>query len=349
MASVWSIPNALTYICVLGVYHVSAQFCLKNSDGSRNCTVDNCDPPKLPPFPDLRKCINNTNLTETLSPCLPEVTTTEQPTSTFVETTAAETSSPDTGVFSTITGTITYMYSTGQGSPQGSPLTSEMESQSVVTIHTTATHPPISASMASSWPGSHTSEVASSTATSPGYTSSTTDVGNAIPVGENVTTPTTATPGAGLEVWLIVLIVFASLLGGLVILFVVYYVVKKKNDTCKVHCESEANDSSTDKGHHSTDQLDNSNPRTASGAQVILTPHAADPIESQDSRNRTFSAGSQAGDTSLLVGESAATGQSEPKSQKKKKKKSKDSKQLELGLIQNKEMAYDPAKTTEDV
>ncbi|XP_022087384.1 uncharacterized protein LOC110977493 isoform X4 [Acanthaster planci] len=262
MASVWSIPNALTYICVLGVYHVSAQFCLKNSDGSRNCTVDNCDPPKLPPFPDLRKCINNTNLTETLSPCLPEVTTTEQPTSTFVETTAAETSSPDT---------------------------------------------------------------------------------------ENVTTPTTATPGAGLEVWLIVLIVFASLLGGLVILFVVYYVVKKKNDTCKVHCESEANDSSTDKGHHSTDQLDNSNPRTASGAQVILTPHAADPIESQDSRNRTFSAGSQAGDTSLLVGESAATGQSEPKSQKKKKKKSKDSKQLELGLIQNKEMAYDPAKTTEDV
>ncbi|XP_022087382.1 uncharacterized protein LOC110977493 isoform X2 [Acanthaster planci] len=310
MASVWSIPNALTYICVLGVYHVSAQFCLKNSDGSRNCTVDNCDPPKLPPFPDLRKCINNTNLTETLSPCLPEVTTTEQPTSTFVETTAAETSSPDTA---------------------------------------TATHPPISASMASSWPGSHTSEVASSTATSPGYTSSTTDVGNAIPVGENVTTPTTATPGAGLEVWLIVLIVFASLLGGLVILFVVYYVVKKKNDTCKVHCESEANDSSTDKGHHSTDQLDNSNPRTASGAQVILTPHAADPIESQDSRNRTFSAGSQAGDTSLLVGESAATGQSEPKSQKKKKKKSKDSKQLELGLIQNKEMAYDPAKTTEDV
>ncbi|XP_022087383.1 uncharacterized protein LOC110977493 isoform X3 [Acanthaster planci] len=301
MASVWSIPNALTYICVLGVYHVSAQFCLKNSDGSRNCTVDNCDPPKLPPFPDLRKCINNTNLTETLSPCLPEVTTTEQPTSTFVETTAAETSSPDTGVFSTITGTITYMYSTGQGSPQGSPLTSEMESQSVVTIH------------------------------------------------KNVTTPTTATPGAGLEVWLIVLIVFASLLGGLVILFVVYYVVKKKNDTCKVHCESEANDSSTDKGHHSTDQLDNSNPRTASGAQVILTPHAADPIESQDSRNRTFSAGSQAGDTSLLVGESAATGQSEPKSQKKKKKKSKDSKQLELGLIQNKEMAYDPAKTTEDV
>ncbi|XP_038049570.1 mucin-2-like isoform X4 [Patiria miniata] len=346
MGAAWCISNVIFYwtsLCViLCTCRVSAvQHCLKNStDGNRNCTLNGtCTGfPKLPTFPDVRLWpINTTRLIELVEPCLPDIiTTTEQPST--AESTTGTSSVTD---FTTSTGTITYSTTPGntqgtpqgtpQGNTQGRPLTTEKDS-ATVTSNDTDTLP-------------------STTPTSK----------------PNPKTTPKPTPKPGPNALLIVGIVVGCILAILAILAGGYYFVRKKNETCKVHSESDLDDKQADgnslkpaaqgpdstdkgidaspappsgggviitphepdpKGPDAKDKKIDSSPKPATGGWVISTPHVPDPLESDESRNRTFSTGSRVGDTSILMpADSAGTSQAEPKKKKEKKKKKKEKKE----------------------
>ncbi|XP_038049573.1 uncharacterized transmembrane protein DDB_G0282483-like isoform X7 [Patiria miniata] len=211
-----------------------------------------------------------------------------------------------------------------------------------------------------------------STAESTTGTSSVTDDTDTLPS----TTPTSKpnpkttpkpTPKPGPNALLIVGIVVGCILAILAILAGGYYFVRKKNETCKVHSESDLDDKQADgnslkpaaqgpdstdkgidaspappsgggviitphepdpKGPDAKDKKIDSSPKPATGGWVISTPHVPDPLESDESRNRTFSTGSRVGDTSILMpADSAGTSQAEPKKKKEKKKKKKEKKE----------------------
>ncbi|XP_038049571.1 uncharacterized transmembrane protein DDB_G0282483-like isoform X5 [Patiria miniata] len=243
--------------------------------------------------------------------------------------------------FTTSTGTITYSTTPGntqgtpqgtpQGNTQGRPLTTEKDS-ATVTSNDTDTLP-------------------STTPTSK----------------PNPKTTPKPTPKPGPNALLIVGIVVGCILAILAILAGGYYFVRKKNETCKVHSESDLDDKQADgnslkpaaqgpdstdkgidaspappsgggviitphepdpKGPDAKDKKIDSSPKPATGGWVISTPHVPDPLESDESRNRTFSTGSRVGDTSILMpADSAGTSQAEPKKKKEKKKKKKEKKE----------------------
>ncbi|XP_038049569.1 mucin-2-like isoform X3 [Patiria miniata] len=384
MGAAWCISNVIFYwtsLCViLCTCRVSAvQHCLKNStDGNRNCTLNGtCTGfPKLPTFPDVRLWpINTTRLIELVEPCLPDIiTTTEQPSTAESTTGTSSVTGTDITTDSNTVKVTEQPAASVETTVSSSPLTDTGKTASSVT-DTGKTASSVTGTdtgkTASSVPDTDTGKTASSVTDTDTGTDDTDTLPSTTPTSKpNPKTTPKPTPKPGPNALLIVGIVVGCILAILAILAGGYYFVRKKNETCKVHSESDLDDKQADgnslkpaaQGPDSTDKGIDASPAPPSGGGVIITPHEPDPKESDESRNRTFSTGSRVGDTSILMpADSAGTSQAEPKKKKEKKKKKKEKKEkkekrvktgtkdIELPPVQPKEQANDQVKTADEV
>ncbi|XP_038049567.1 mucin-2-like isoform X1 [Patiria miniata] len=381
MGAAWCISNVIFYwtsLCViLCTCRVSAvQHCLKNStDGNRNCTLNGtCTGfPKLPTFPDVRLWpINTTRLIELVEPCLPDIiTTTEQPSTAESTTGTSSVTGTDITTDSNTVKVTEQPAASVETTVSSSPLTDTGKTASSVT-DTGKTASSVTGTdtgkTASSVPDTDTGKTASSVTDTDTGTDDTDTLPSTTPTSKpNPKTTPKPTPKPGPNALLIVGIVVGCILAILAILAGGYYFVRKKNETCKVHSESDLDDKQADgnslkpaaqgpdstdkgidaspappsgggviitphepdpKGPDAKDKKIDSSPKPATGGWVISTPHVPDPLESDESRNRTFSTGSRVGDTSILMpADSAGTSQAEPKKKKEKKKKKKEKKE----------------------